>query len=768
MANDFSVDELNAQLQKTNDLLKSAEKRFEDLLKIVNNLQKTGGKAPMYGSDATTEIFKRAEKKTTEFNKQMDKMYKVRQLLIDAEYDRVGDLEKERQERTRQFILERRKTAEMVEDSKTRRKEMSLQAKRIEMIGRMASGAGGGLAGFIGMGVGTGVARLAEGGGTVAKKSEGLQERILNYQRMAGTQETSAIGTPTGRIQSKMLSRLEKISPKLANIAYGKEGDDGERKGGALGKGAGAVGKMGGMLGLAGGIGGGLLGGAIMKGLESSPMFQAISKIMSTAFNLILRPIGDFFSAVFKPISIVLMKWGAINLRKWAQSMNDGTNEIMNTAALLGKTIVTFFDDPIGVLGKAFEQLAEYIRVALDPLTDKVEPIFANHVNAAYKAIDDRLTEELGQVNGALASGAGVVSGIGNTATKVEEKLDGYFDLYADHMRNVIVPNMTEEQKKGYAKFEGTEWAKSSVGQATGLFDKEGNLLKEEFALLGEELAESSKTVGEKAKDASTSITDMSKVILEEQKVTNEALAVGSEASINSAKVLEEGYNEIKRRLDALIRSQISARTKYVDGRRIEGKPDGDLVRTQKLLRQEGAEVDYLNYARDKINRYESATAGSFGVGVETFKTMQRYISQYKPNNPSTADWYNAKKLAKEMEKAKGMGNYNFLAFSNVMNNNPAYSGLSVEQAGAKYYGLAAFANGGIISEPVFGIGRSGRSYLLGENGAERVSPLNSSRSEGVVVNINIAKMSNDIDLQQIKPIVERAILETHARRGII
>ena len=149
---------------------------------------------------------------------------------------------------------------------------------------------------------------------------------------------------------------------------------------------------------------------------------------------------------------------------------------------------------------------------------------------------------------------------------------------------------------------------------------------------------------------------------------------------------------------------------------------------------------------------------------------MENLVRRYVGENSSTRDWQNAKKLTKELTKLRGMGSKgaDFLTFSNRWKNDAAYEGLTLEQAGAKYYGLASFANGGVISEPVFGIGRSGRSYLMGENGAEKISPINGSSNDSVVVNINIAKMSNDIDLNQIKPIVERALLETHARRGII
>ena len=78
------------------------------------------------------------------------------------------------------------------------------------------------------------------------------------------------------------------------------------------------------------------------------------------------------------------------------------------------------------------------------------------------------------------------------------------------------------------------------------------------------------------------------------------------------------------------------------------------------------------------------------------------------------------------------------------------------------------FAQGGWITEPIFGVGTSGQKYTFGEAGAELVTPAN--KVGGIVANIsiNIDKIAHDIDLEQIKPIVERALLEVHARRGII
>ena len=87
---------------------------------------------------------------------------------------------------------------------------------------------------------------------------------------------------------------------------------------------------------------------------------------------------------------------------------------------------------------------------------------------------------------------------------------------------------------------------------------------------------------------------------------------------------------------------------------------------------------------------------------------------------------------------------------------------------GAKGGRFSSMAGGGWITEPIFGWGASGTAYNLGEAGPELVTP--ADQVGGIIANIsiNIDKIAQDIDLEQIKPIVERALLEVHARRGII
>ena len=80
-----------------------------------------------------------------------------------------------------------------------------------------------------------------------------------------------------------------------------------------------------------------------------------------------------------------------------------------------------------------------------------------------------------------------------------------------------------------------------------------------------------------------------------------------------------------------------------------------------------------------------------------------------------------------------------------------------------------AFQHGGMINEPIWGIGSSGRSYTFGEAGPEMVTPMGKSSGIGpVTINVNVDKINSDVDLEKIKPVIERALQEVHARRGII
>ena len=79
------------------------------------------------------------------------------------------------------------------------------------------------------------------------------------------------------------------------------------------------------------------------------------------------------------------------------------------------------------------------------------------------------------------------------------------------------------------------------------------------------------------------------------------------------------------------------------------------------------------------------------------------------------------------------------------------------------------YANGGIINEPVSGVGmNSGDSYLLGESGAEMVTPLGKSGG-GSNITINIQNMNgSDDDMRKLKKTILDVLQESSASRGRI
>lgn len=79
------------------------------------------------------------------------------------------------------------------------------------------------------------------------------------------------------------------------------------------------------------------------------------------------------------------------------------------------------------------------------------------------------------------------------------------------------------------------------------------------------------------------------------------------------------------------------------------------------------------------------------------------------------------------------------------------------------------FGSGGIINEPISGVGMSsGQSYLLGESGAEMVTPLNKSGG-GSNITINIQNMNgSDDDMRKLKKTILDVLQESSASRGRI
>jgi len=102
----------------------------------------------------------------------------------------------------------------------------------------------------------------------------------------------------------------------------------------------------------------------------------------------------------------------------------------------------------------------------------------------------------------------------------------------------------------------------------------------------------------------------------------------------------------------------------------------------------------------------------------------------------------------------------------------------TLDAAAVKYYKekykgatLIKMAKGGIINEPILGLGqRTGNQYLMGENGPETITPGSNTSvaNGGNTFNITInASGVGDVE-RQLKPVILRMLKESTARAGIV
>jgi len=123
-----------------------------------------------------------------------------------------------------------------------------------------------------------------------------------------------------------------------------------EKTGGKLFKKTGGMG-INKLLGLGGAT---IIGALVGKMISSSPLLQAMFKIMNTSLTLIMRPIGDFFGAFIRPMSIYFLKEVAIPFFQAGRGW-------MKIGEKWGKIAVGFFVNPGMAMKTAMLQAAREI-----------------------------------------------------------------------------------------------------------------------------------------------------------------------------------------------------------------------------------------------------------------------------------------------------------------------------------------------------------------------------------------------------------------------
>lgn len=163
---------------------------------------------------------------------------------------------------------------------------------------------------------------------TKFKELEELNKRISQEESFGGW-----IGRRKEQFKTSKIG-LALTGSKVGQFVEGmQEKVSGNKHMQTVSKGLGMVGGLGAGIGMAGIV---ALGKAI---IDSSPILQVMLKLMSTAVMFILRPIGDFFGILLRPLAVAMLKHSV----KWYR-------DLFPKAVKLAEAVIDFVSDP----GKGF------------------------------------------------------------------------------------------------------------------------------------------------------------------------------------------------------------------------------------------------------------------------------------------------------------------------------------------------------------------------------------------------------------------------------
>jgi len=689
---------------------------------------------------ATEKLTKIMEKP----NKQdSDKELKAAEIRDKTEKDRTANVDAENQNYeayrriTTQRIHENRKEAMnikhkqmLLQQEKRMNDKMRLEEVRHfnEMMQRMVSGSWAGKAIGAGMGAGKlgGMAggHLMKGAKKLAKKSAILRAFMLEEGSMTKAENQEAaggisigFGDQKAKEVTKKTQGFLRTNPIGQSIVKAMEKSKvfSDKMQGGMKKYGGAIG---GGLGIAGVAGGAL----ITKAIESSPIAQSMMKIMNTAFTLILRPIGDFFGGIFKPISIRLLKWGAENVQKMGA-------DAMKFGEKIGTHLVAFFTSPLEYLGHLADYAGNVILMGLAEMINGILPMGWGKIDVTgFETHLATIEEEMMALAGDVGLMDGFVSEASQGLSNVETTQKDIETILTEMNESTkTIATAAEEQEK--LNQEAENKASGIYGGYGSKEEQQSELerLMEETkskhpeawanAMAGTGDARGGKGMGAEKAEQWIGATDKVREILE---------------TINTG--LEPASLEILANFEAMKEAGILGNEKQTELREQFAKAVEDGTGLY-------ADLDKRNVAHQKIMETEKLIQG------EKEKEISDIIA--KTSEEFQVAYNKVKKMISSMKRSS-----NGSSGSGGGNNK---------------------AVGGMITEPVIGVGlHTGDAWSFGERGLEYVTPHNGqsgnsfNQNSNVVINVNIDRVASNVDLQQIKPIVERALRESHSRRGII
>ena len=459
---------------------------------------------------------------------------------------------------------------------------------------------------------------------------------------------------------------------------------------------------------LIGAAGAGILISIIKKAMDVSPVFQSMKKLMEFGFMLILRPIGDFFGFVMRPVMIMLLRKFIIPFYQYLYP------KLMKIGTALGGEIADRIDklSKGDLLGAIFGW-------------KEGDPILSN-VTSAFTSLAV-LVGTGGTVTVALLAFQKILE----TGTSLIAKILGLPDPYATKEQKPPEKPPVTTEPKVENKMPSSSTARGSPINNSSAYAKE---------ILNRSPIKPPVTTGGFVSTGSTT--------------TQGGTFMGTGTTSTSTKTLVTG----KYSLNSIIKDAQKYVERFLESAKRAKKPIADVVNSLK------------SYIRGNVS-----LKGAIGGSGEGLAFMLAPFLDYVPYMPELKQYVGEIMSPLRMTKEQGqlidkaIGTPFASAVEGFQQYNPInylFDILKGNPLGTQA-GISTNAVGGIITEPVMGIGKSGKRYLMGEAGNEYIVPANrmNNMNGGVTVNINISNMSGSMqDVNRLRDIILRVMQESSSK----
>lgn len=469
---------------------------------------------------------------------------------------------------------------------------------------------------------------------------------------------------------------------------------------------------------LIGAAGAGILISIIKKAMDVSPVFQSMKKLMEFGFMLILRPIGDFFGFVMRPVMIMLLRKFIIPFYQYLYP------KLMKIGTALGGEIADRIDklSKGDLLGAIFGW-------------KEGDPILSN-VTSAFTSLAV-LVGTGGTVTLALLAFQKILQ----TGTSLIAKILGLPDPYAEKIKEQkIPPNKNPPTNEKPPVTTETKVDKKMPSSSTARGSPINNTSAYAKSILNKSPIKPPVTTGG--------------FVAEGSKTTGTGEFMGSGKTSTSTKTLATN----KYSLNSVIKNAQKYVERFLESAKKAKKPIADVVNSLK------------GYIKGNVS-----LKGAIGGSGEGLAFMLAPFLDYVPYMPELKQYVGEIMSPLRMTKEQGqlidkaIGTPFASAVEGFQQYNPInylFDILKGNPLGTQA-GISTNAVGGIITEPVMGIGKSGKRYLMGEAGNEYIVPANrmNNMNGGVTVNINISNMSGSMqDVNRLRDVILRVMQESSSK----